>query len=182
MFGFSLSTACIAWHQLTSMARLCAAMPKTFTARKGKVSFQYNDEDDDCSDGVDISCLGEAGGEERVYVNTDARERPHVRVVFNLSRDVIMASYDKEVGQLLETFDKLEIPKTQEGISEHLFGAKNRLVQTLVRRLKHEPRDIHKFLATVYFAVELGLPSKRLQQHPNTKFDEAFCELISHIL
>lgn len=39
-----------------------------------------DDEDDDCSGGVGISCLGEAGGEERVYVNTDARERPHVQM------------------------------------------------------------------------------------------------------
>jgi hypothetical protein len=80
-----------------------------------------------------------------------------VRVVFNLSKDIIMASYDKEVEQLVTTFEKLGIPKTHEGISDYLFGAKSRLVQSLVRRLKHEPRNIHKFLATIYFAAELGL-------------------------
>ena len=95
-----------------------------------------------------------------------------VRVLFNLSKDIIMASYEKEVEQLVTTFEKLGIPKTQEGISDYLFGAKSRLVQSLVRRLKHEPRNIHKFLATIYFAAELGLPSKRLQLHPNIKFDE----------
>jgi len=95
-----------------------------------------------------------------------------VRVVFNQSRDIIIASYEGELNHLYETFEKLGIPKTVEGVGEHLFGANSRFVQTLARKLKKDPHDIHKFLATVYFAAELGVPSKRLQQHPNINFDK----------
>eukprot|EP00986_Skeletonema_menzelii_P000918 scaffold258_cov80-Skeletonema_menzelii.AAC.1 len=95
-----------------------------------------------------------------------------VSLVLNLSRDIMLASYEGEIAHLNETLDKLDIPATVEGVEEHLFGAQSRFVQTMARRLKKEPRDIHKFLATVYFSAELGLPTKRLEQHPNIKFDE----------
>eukprot|EP00985_Skeletonema_marinoi_P024116 scaffold16550_cov148-Skeletonema_marinoi.AAC.1 len=95
-----------------------------------------------------------------------------VRLVFNLSRDIIMACYEGEVNHLYDTLENLGIPKTIEGVGEHLFGARSRFVQTLARRLKKDERDVHKFLATFFFAAELGLPSKRLEQHPNIKFDK----------
>ncbi|KAL7459870.1 hypothetical protein ACHAWC_011885 [Mediolabrus comicus] len=80
--------------------------------------------------------------------------------------------YENEVNQLLATLDQLGIPKTTEGLTDHLFGDKSRLMQSLVKALGKEAHEIHQFLATIYFAAELGLPAHRLQKHPNIKYDK----------
>ena len=95
-----------------------------------------------------------------------------VRVVFDQSKDIMMKGYENELKDLLERLDKMEVPKSPEGICNHLFGEQSRLMQNLVRSLGKDATDIHKFLATVYFAAELGLPVRRLQEHSYIAFDK----------
>lgn len=102
------------------------------------------------NDGVPQDGIPEADGYKIINPTDETME---VRVVVNKSRALMKKQYENEVNQLLATLDQLGIPKTTAGLTDHLFGDKSRLMQSLVKALGKESHEIHQFLATIYFAL-----------------------------
>ena len=106
------------------------------------------------------------------YKKIRPRDTKRVRVSFANARQCMVSILKDEYDELFQTLDELSIPKTIDGIYERLFGEDSRLVQTLCRELSMEHYHVYKFLATFYFAAELGKPPKQLQDHPNIKYND----------
>ena len=128
--------------------------------------FYYDSSDIDAHDGIP------AANEYKIVRPSDPDAE--VRVVFNISRETMLASYKEEYEQVLNRLEQLggAEGKTIDGITNLLFGPDSRLVQILAKRLKKDKTDVHKFLATFFFAAEFRTSAKRLHEHPDVITDE----------
>jgi hypothetical protein len=94
------------------------------------------------------------------YMKRYPRDMKEVRVTFGLARKVMIVLLKEEYDAFHARCDELNIPKTSEGLYQHLFGEGSRLVTTIKRDLKLDLPDIYEFLATF-----TSLPSSGYHQN-----------------
>lgn len=106
------------------------------------------------------------------YEKLRPRDAKKVRVMFSAARQTMVGLYKQEHDDLCETLEAEGIPKTIDGIYEKLYGKDSRFIQTLMRRLRKSYQEVCLFLSSHYLATELGLPPKRLEDHPNIDYKD----------
>jgi hypothetical protein len=99
------------------------------------------------------------------------RAMTDVRVTFNEGRNTMVRHFKTEYDALMTRLDDLSIVKTTDGVFTYLFGPQSRLAEVMKRVLDITYEELAQFLATTYFAAELGITAKHLETHRSINYD-----------
>ena len=104
------------------------------------------------------------------WLRVPPRDMKKVYVTFNGGRETIMSNFIQEYKALHDKLDSMEVERSEDGLFEYLFGEDKPFANCLVRILKISYKEACQFLATVFFAAELGIPAFRLENHPSIDY------------
>jgi hypothetical protein len=99
------------------------------------------------------------------------REMKRIKVTFNQGRNTMVGHYVAEYDAILKRLEHLRVEKTTKGVFDYLFGNESKLTEVMMRRLDLSFEECSQFLATTYFAAELGATPKHLENHRSIKYD-----------
>ena len=105
------------------------------------------------------------------YMMVRPTDSAEVRVVFNAARQVMLEQLMIEYENLFAKLKSLRVACSSQGLLEHLFGEKSKLMTVMMRRLKLTYEEVSQFLSTFYFACEFGRSAKQLEEHEKVNYE-----------